>query len=146
MCHATASALLSSVNQTSHRYLLLACSGVLLQIYLGWKLLPEKHYNFQLSNLRPRWPGFFLEDSIPRVWSQRTKWWREMKILSLRPVFFSFGEMNTCSLHFLQYLKLSRKFSCTSIHTFGCSTVKTAIYTFRYFKMLVFTLDRLYYQ
>lgn len=87
MWYATGSALLFSVNQTSHRYLLLACSGIQLQIYLGWKLLPEKHYSCQLSNFLPCWP-VFLENTTPRVRSKRTKWWREMKILSLGPIFF----------------------------------------------------------
>lgn len=61
---------------------------------------------------------------------------------------FPLGERDTGSFQFLQYLKLSG----TSTPTFGCSSVKTfpwlysAICTFRYFTVSVFTLNRLYYQ
>lgn len=118
--------------QTSHKYLLLACSATLHWTSPGWNILSGKHYNLQLRICLPCWPAF-LDNSILRVWSQRTN--GEEKWKYCHSDFFSFGEMNTYSLQFL-FLKYHES-SLIQVSKFGCGTVKTfpclysAIYTFR---------------
>lgn len=64
--------------QASQKYLLLVCSR-LLQVYLHWKLLPEKHYNFQLSNFLPWW--LFFGGWHTCSLSPKDEQWIEIKIL-----------------------------------------------------------------